>query len=183
MREVVLSPDGTKVYAGGAFTKIGGASRPNFAAELDAATGSATAFNPSVGGGGRAVTVELTPDGSRFFVSTESNTVFAYDLGSNTPVWSQQTTGNTQAMAASATGELYVGGHVINDQVALPVRNYLASFRVDTGEVTSWDPNPTGGKLGIWALEIDGAHLHAGGVFQYFSSAKQQGYARFSGAP
>ncbi len=51
VREVVVSPDGTKVYAGGAFVTIGGQSRPNSAAELDATTGLATGFNPSVGGG------------------------------------------------------------------------------------------------------------------------------------
>ena len=181
VREVVVSPDGTKVYAGGAFVQIGGASRPNGAAELDPATGLATAFNPSVGGG-NVVTVELTPDGSRFFFSTENNTVFAYDLVSDTPVWSRKMSGNTQAMAATVNGELFVGGHFSQELATKVKRTSFASFMVDDGALTSWDPKATGGKMGVWAFAIDGDQLHAGGVFKYFDVVKQQGYARFSGS-
>ena len=184
VREVVVSPDGTKVYAGGGFATIGGQSRPNAAAELLAATGLATAFNPSAGGG-NAVTVELTPDGSRFFFSTENNTVFAYDLGSDTPVWSRKMSGNTQAMAASVTGELYLGGHFASDLTTKAKRTSFASLEVGDGDLTTWDPKATGGKAGVWALEIDGTDLHAGGVFKYFGAGavKQTGYARFTGTP
>jgi WD40 repeat protein len=184
IREVVVSPDGTKVYAGGGFSVIGGQTRGARAAELLASTGAATAFNPS-GDGGNAVTVEITPDGSRFFYSTENNTVFAYDLGgSNSPVWSRKMSGNTQAMAASATGELYLGGHFSQDLTTKLKRTYYASFEYDTGTLTDWDPNASGGKAGVWAFLIDGDKLHTGGFFRYFNTTTQQrGYARFSGTP
>jgi hypothetical protein len=183
VREVVVSPDGTKVYAGGAFTTIGGQTRANAAAELNADTGLATAFDPSVGGG-NVVTIELTPDGSRFFFSTENNTVFAYDLGvSNDPVWSRKMSGNTQAMAASDTGELYIGGHFASDLGTKLKRPFFASIWVDSGNLTSWAPDATGGKMGVWAFEIDGNHVYAGGIFKYFNGVKQQGFARFTGTP
>ncbi|MFN4089332.1 MAG: hypothetical protein ACK4QW_09880, partial [Alphaproteobacteria bacterium] len=51
VREVEVSPDGTKVYAVGAFSAIGGATRKNHAAELLASSGAATAFDPTTGGG------------------------------------------------------------------------------------------------------------------------------------
>jgi len=182
VREVVVSPDGSKVYAGGAFTTIGGQTRDNAAAELLASTGAATAFNPSTGGG-NVVTVELTPDGSRFFFSTENNTVFAYDLNSDNPVWSRKMSGNTQAMAASPSGELYIGGHFSQDQTTHLKRTFFASLRVSDGDLTTWDPNATGGKMGVWAFALDGTHVHAGGIFKYFNGVKQQGYARFAGTP
>lgn len=185
IREVVVSPDGTKVYAGGGFSVIGGQTRGARAAELLASTGAATAFNPT-GDGGNAVTVELTPDGSMFFYSTENNTVFAYDPdGSNAPLWSRKMSGNTQAMAAGPSGELYIGGHFSQDVTSKAKRAYFASIFYNTGQLTSWDPNATGGKMGVWALLVDDddTKLHTGGLFKYFNGVQQRGYARFSGTP
>ena len=183
VREVVVSPDGTKVYAGGAFTVIGGQSRPAAAAELSSATGLATAFAPSVGGG-NAVTVEISADGSRFFLANENNTVIAYDPAvSNDPVWSRKFSGNTQAMASSAGGELYLGGHFVQDVTSKSKRPFFASITVADGALTPWAPAATGGKLGVWALLTEGTHVHSGGVFDAFGGVKQHGYARFSGTP
>ncbi|MGH3346643.1 MAG: hypothetical protein ACRDO4_06645 [Nocardioides sp.] len=183
VREVVVSPDGSKVYAGGAFTTIGGQVRAARAAELLASTGAVTSFNPS-GDGGNAVTVEISPDGTRFFYSTENNTVFAYDPEeSNSPVWSRKFSGNTQAMAAGPSGELYVGGHFSQDTTSKAKRAYFASIHYGTGDLSTWDPNATGGKMGVWAFLIDGDKLHAGGLFRYFNGVQQRGYARFSGTP
>jgi WD40 repeat protein len=183
IREVVVSPDGTKVYAGGGFSIIGGQTRGARAAELLASTGAATAFNPT-GDGGNAVTVEITPDGSTFFYSTENNTVFAYDPdASNAPLWSRKMSGNTQAMAAGPSGELYIGGHFSQDTTSHLKRAYFASIFYDTGELTPWDVNATGGKMGVWAFLVDGDKLHAGGLFKYFNGVQQRGYARFSGTP
>lgn len=182
VREVVVSPDGTKVYAGGAFATIGGQARAASAAELLASTGAATTFNPSETGG-NVVTVELTPDGSRFFYSTENNTVFAYDLTSDNPVWTRKFSGNTQAMAAGPSGELYVGGHFSQDTTSKAKRAYFASIQYATGELSTWDPNALGGKMGVWAYLVDGDKLHAGGLFRSFNGVQQRGYARFSGTP
>jgi WD40 repeat protein len=184
VREVVVSPDGTKVYAGGAFSTIGGQSRAASAAELLASNGLATAFNPTLSGG-NVVTVALTPDGSRFFYSTENNTVIATDPAvGNGPVWTRKMSGNTQGMAASATGELYIGGHFSQDLTTKLKRTYMASLWYDDGSLTDWDPNASGGKQGVWAFLIDGDKLHVGGFFRYFDTTiTQRGYARFSGTP
>jgi WD40 repeat protein len=183
VREVVVSPDGTKVYAGGAFTTIGGQTRGAKAAELVASTGAATSFNPS-GDGGNAVTVEISPDGTRFFYSTENNTVFGFEPAtSDNPVWSRKFSGNTQAMAAGPSGELYVGGHFSQDTTSKAKRAYFASIHYGTGALSDWDPNATGGKMGVWAFLVDGDKLHAGGLFRYFNGVQQRGYARFSGTP
>lgn len=176
--EVVVSPDGSTVYAGGAFTMLGGQSRLA-AGSVQAATGAATGFAPT-GVGGNAVTIALSPDGSRFFYGTENNTLFAYDpANSNDPVWSLKTSGNTQAIAVSGD-EMWIGGHfsqIVTGKIARP---FIASLNPADGSVTDWNPQCFGGKMGVWALVLEGTRLHAGGLFSGFGTTKQRGYARFS---
>lgn len=180
--EVLVSNDGSIVWAGGAFTKLGGQPRENHAGAVYAANGNATAFAPTVSGG-NAVTIGLSPDGSRFFISTGNNSLLAYDPAvSNEPVWNIKTSGNTQAIAVS-DNEMYIGGHFSQFVTGKIKRNYIASVDPHTGTPTSWDPLAQGGKMGVWALLIEGSHLHAGGVFSSFDLVSQRGYARFSGTP
>ncbi len=156
--EVVVSPDGT-VYAGGSFTMLGGQPR-NSAGSVLAATGTATGFAPT-GNGGNVVTVGLSPDGGRFFYGTENNTLFAYDPAiSNNPVWLIKTSGNTQAIAVS-DDELWIGGHFSQIVTTHDPRPFIASIDPVDGSVNAWNPNCFGGKMGVWALLLEGTHLHA----------------------
>ncbi len=183
VREVVVSPDGSIVYAGGGFTKLGGVSRSGNAGSVFADTGNATAFNPVVESGSGVVTVALSQDGSRFFLATQNNFVRAYDVaGNGNPVWSVKTSGNTQAIAPSST-EVYMGGHWTGFQESGIKRPFLGSVRYADGVPTDWDPQCLGDKMGVWGLLIQGDKLHAAGVFRYFGSDPQRGYARFTGAP
>ncbi len=176
--EVVVTPDGSTVYAGGAFTVLGGQLRLA-AGSVDAATGTATSFAPT-GNGGNAVTIGLSPDGTRFFYGTSNNTLFAYDPAvSNDPVWSIKTSGNTQAIAVS-NDEMWIGGHFSQIVTGKIPRPFIASLDPVDGSVNAWNPNCVSGKLGVWALVLDGTHLHAGGVFTGFGSIRQRGYARFA---
>jgi WD40 repeat protein len=183
VNEIALSVDGDILYAGGGFTTLGGQPR-QMAGAVFTATGDATSFAPTETGG-NVVTVALSADGSRFFYSTDNNTLFAYDPAvSNNPAWQIKTSGNVQAIAASGT-DLYIGGHfsqIVTDKVK---RYYFASLNPNTGGLLEWDPLATGGAMGVWALLIDRTHnkLHAGGVFSAFNGIPQRGYARFSGAP
>lgn len=176
--EVVVSPDGSTVYAGGSFSILGG--QPRLAAgSVDAVTGTATSFAPS-GDGGRAVTIGLSPDGGRFFYGTENNTLFAYDPAvSNDPVWSLKTSGNTQAIAVS-DDEMWVGGHFSQIVTGHIPRPFIASLDPVDGSVNDWNPECYGVKSGVWALVLEGTHLHVGGKFSGFNTVKQRGYARFS---
>jgi hypothetical protein len=58
-----IALSGSKVYAGGGFQTIGGRSR-NLFAELNAADGSATTFNPGAGGGTSVFALAVAPDGT-----------------------------------------------------------------------------------------------------------------------
>jgi hypothetical protein len=179
--EVKVSPDGSIVYAGGAFTKLGGQVRDHAGSVL-AANGSATTFAPEMGAG-NVVTIGLSPDGSQFFASTENNTVFAFSpAASNSPSWLVKMSGNTQAMAVS-DDEIYIGGHFSQVTTTKQKRPNFASLFTADGSVTDWNPLATGGFMGVWALLINGPHLHAGGVFTHFDGVPQRGYARFTRTP
>jgi WD40 repeat protein len=176
--EVVVSPDGSTVYAGGAFTALGGQARQR-AGSVHAATGLATDFAPA-GDGGNVITVGLSPDGSRFFYGTSNNTLFAYNPAvSNEPIWLIKTSGNTQAIEVS-NDELWIGGHFSQIVTTKTPRPFIASLDPVDGSVNDWNPNCTGAKQGVWALLLEGNQLHVGGYFSGFGLVKQRGYARFS---
>jgi WD40 repeat protein len=176
--EVVVSPDGSTVYAGGAFATLGGQPRYR-AGSVDAGTGDATGFAPT-GSGGNAVTIALSPDGQRLFVGTQNNTLFAYDPSvSNTPVWSIKTSGDTQAIAVS-DDEMWIGGHFSQIVTGKIPRPFIASLDPVDGSVNDWNPQCSGPKMGVWALIHEGTHLHAGGLFASFNGVRQRGYARFT---
>jgi hypothetical protein len=182
IREVELSPDAGTLYIGGAYTSLGGQSRLGIGA-VDAVTGAPTSFAPSETGG-NIVSIGLSPDGSRLWFGTDNNTVYMYNVISNSPVYLFKMSGNTQAIAASNT-EVYFGGHFSQSIAEKIHRAFLASFNPATGKLTSWDPGTDGGKMGVWDLMIEGNHVHAAGVFTTFGSGaiSQRGYARFSGTP
>ncbi|WP_109472780.1 delta-60 repeat domain-containing protein [Ornithinimicrobium cavernae] len=178
VKDIAVSPDGTRVYAAGGFSRIGAADR-NGAGEVLADTGAATAFNPSKGGVGLAVA--LTPDGSRFFFSTTDNNLYAYDPAvSNEPVYAVKSGGDTQAIAASAT-EVYFGGHFRNISTFKVKRNLLASITVD-GALTDWDPS-LAGDMGPWSIELTADGVLVGGDFTRVAGKRQMGIAAFHGTP
>ncbi len=181
VNEVRVSDDGTIVWIGGEFTRIRGTDRLYLGA-INATTGVPTAFSPT-GKGGRVITIELGPDESWVYASSDYNTVFAYQHAlSNNPKWFMKMDGNVQAMAATAT-DLYLGGHFsqfVSENIARPS---LGSANPYTGSATTWDPKASGLKGGGWALVVEGSYLHAGGQFTRFDGVQQRLYARFAGEP
>ncbi|WP_432479231.1 hypothetical protein [Nocardioides sp. GXQ0305] len=183
VRAIRVSPDTTKVYAGGAFSKLGGADRPYGIGEILATNGDATGFSPSTGGA-LAITLGLSPDGSRLYFSTPDNMLYAYDVASNAPAWSRKSAGDVQAIAPSAT-ELYVGGHFSQFTIgsAKVKRHFLASLNPGDGTMTSWDPDPQGGDNGVWAITLTPTALLAGGTFTTVDGVERVRFARFPGTP
>jgi len=178
---VAVSSDGTKVYAGGAFTSIGGQPRSHGAAEVRASSGLATAFSPSLGGG-TVITLGMSPDDKRMYFGTENNTLFAYDLNNNKPAWSIKTNGNTQSIAVSST-EVYIGGHFSQIVTGTIPRMFIASLHPVDGSVTPWNPNMTGFPKGVWSVDITPDKLLVGGVFTTIGGVTHKSFARFSGTP
>ncbi|RHW25495.1 hypothetical protein D0Z08_18455 [Nocardioides immobilis] len=181
VNEVRVSPDGSTVWVGGAFTKIRGVARAYFGG-INAGTGVPTSFNRS-SFGGVVITVAVSPDGGWVYATTENNFLYAYrPTVSNNHVWGTKMSGNVQAVAVSPT-EIYIGGHFSQFTEYGVKRPSLASVDFATGAPTSWDPKTTGLLGGGWALVIEDNYLHAGGQFTHFDGVQQRLYARFAGTP
>jgi hypothetical protein len=165
---LAFSPDGLTLYAGGAFTGIGGATPLNYIAALDPTTGVASTWNP--GPSAAVSTIVVGTDSSTVYaggsfttigggtrnriagLSASTGLVTAFNADSNNVV-------NT--MALSADGDtIYAGGTFTTmNGVA---RNYVAGLNASTGLPTTWDPNANGS---VAALEVSGTTVFAGGSF------------------
>ena len=182
IRQIELSPDFGTLYAGGGFSSLSGQSRLGIGA-VDAVTGAPRAWAPTETGGS-LVSIDLSPDGSRLWFGTDNNTVFAYNVDSNSPVYSFKMSGNTQAIEATST-EVYFGGHFSGSITEKIHRAFLASFDPATGKLTNWDPDVEGGKMGVWDIMAEGNHVHIAGVFTTLNvgTIQARGYARFTVTP
>jgi hypothetical protein len=182
VRALALSDDGSKLYAGGGFTAIGGASRPG-AAELDATTGTATSFAPT--DGGVVISMDVSPSG-RLFFGTTSNRTWAYDpVDGGAPEYRIRTGGDVQAILATED-EVYIGGHFNTMPEFKLDRLALASFLPADGSPTAWNPGANG-SFGVWALGLtrtalgpnEPPALSIGGDFTRVAGLARRGYARF----
>ena len=183
IRALALSDDGSKLYAGGPFTTIGGVARPG-AAELTAATGVVTSFAPS--DGGVVISMDVAPSG-RLYFGTTSNRTWAYDpVKGGVPEYRVRTGGDVQAIVATDT-EVYIGGHFNTVPEAKLNRLALASFLPESGVITDWNPGANG-SFGVWAMGLtvtptspDAAPaLTIGGDFTRVAGLARRGYTRFT---
>jgi hypothetical protein len=181
VRALGLTDDGSRLYAGGSFTTVGGQPRPG-AAELTTA-GATTSFAPTEGG--VAISLDVSPTG-RLFFGTTNNRTWAYDPTlSDLPRYRVRTSGDVQAILATAD-EVYVGGHFSGFPEAKLNRLHIGSFLAADGTPTGWDPGANG-TYGVWALGLtrDGPlpgavdALSVGGDFTRVAGAARRGYARF----
>ena len=182
VRALALPDDGSKVYAGGGFTTVGGATRPG-AAELNVTSGAATAFAPS--DGGVVISMDVAPSGQLYF-GTTSNRTWSYDpAAGGTPSYRVRTGGDVQAILA-LDDEVYIGGHFNTLPEAKLDRIALASFAPADGTPTSWNPGANG-SFGVWALALtrtpvspsEAQALSIGGDFSRVAGLARRGYTRF----
>ncbi|MFZ2502505.1 MAG: hypothetical protein WAW88_07540 [Nocardioides sp.] len=182
VRALGLSDDGSKLYAGGSFTTMGGSARPGIA-EISTA-GAVTSFAPA--DGGVVISLDVTPSG-RLFFGTTSNRTWAYDPAiSSAGIYRVRSGGDVQAILATDT-EVYIGGHFNNLPEAKVERVALASFNPADGAVTAWNPGANG-PFGVWAIAMTNTTpqspnatpaLSIGGDFTRVGDVARRGYTRF----
>jgi hypothetical protein len=158
-----LAVSGTTVYVGGNFTSIGGQSRSRIAA-LDAASGSATAWDPNAGGSVSAVAVSgATVYAGGNFTSIGGQTrlrIAALDATSGAATeWAPDASNWVSALAVSGS-TVYAGG-IFNNIGGQP-RNHIAALDVISGLATPWDP---GASDYVCSLAVSGSTVYAGGNF------------------
>jgi Ca2+-binding RTX toxin-like protein len=186
VRALELSSDGSRLYAGGTFNQVDSTPTGRLAA-LSAATGSVVSgFQQNYPN----TVLAMEVSGSRLFVGTGDplEGVEAIDGASGRVIWSvgsghpAPSAGDVQAITVEDQ-TVYAGGHFT--RMGGLVRNRLAEFDEDTGQIGPWAPKVAGGNLGVWALETDASHgrLYAGGDFTQIGGVEHQRFARFSDAP
>jgi len=156
--------DQHSLYVCGFINSVGGKVR-NFVAELDAATGEATDWNPD-------------PHNNVWTISADDSTVYlggwfqslgmvarrnlaAFDLKTGKVTdWDPNPDGLIIYAMKASGGRIYVGGDFT--QIGGQARSDLAAVDPRTGQATSWSPDP---DQVVRALLVRGRTLYAGGAF------------------
>lgn len=166
---VEIAADGTVVIGGGS-NATGGVARDNVAA-FDLVSGALLPWNPQAGG----ISINaMAADGNKIYIGgnfTIINNAFRLRLAvldANDPAWvgswNPGANGVVNALLI-ANGQLYAGGGFT--MTGGQSRARLASFALDTGELTSWAPEATGGTNPVVrALEPGDGVIFIGGSFQ-----------------
>ena len=183
-----LGVSGQLVYVGGFFTTIGGQTRNKIAA-LNAADGTATSWDPdataaanvlalaisgsTIYAGGNFPSMHGVPRKNIAGINVSDGTPTSFDPQASDP----STGGGVHALAVYGS-TVYAAGFFTS--IGGQTRNLIAGLNASDGTATSFDPNGAPG-FGAFALAVasDGT-LYAGGSFDTFDLAYQQGFAQFS---
>ncbi|MGH7599646.1 MAG: T9SS type A sorting domain-containing protein, partial [bacterium] len=163
-----ISLNGSTIYAGGVFTKIGGANRHQIAA-LDKTTGNATAWSSIAPAPVRGLAANT--DGSVIYAGGNFGSIGGQwrnrlaalyaATGSVTEWWNSGIiiNGSIHAIAVSDPN-VYIGGAFT---VVGGLRNRIAAINATTGAVvTAWNPNA---NSDVHAIMIDNSAVYVGGKF------------------
>lgn len=182
-----LAISGAVIYVGGAFSQIGGRQRNSLAA-LDAATGTATAWNPDTTNGNpfaNDTIWDLKLSGGVVYVAGDFSYIngqprhnIAAIVASTGAVtaWDPDA-GNTVSTLAVSEGKIYVGGSFWS--IGGQERHYLAALDAVTGKATAWDP---GANDGVSALAVSGGQIYAGGAFSSLGGQTRHNIAALDAA-
>ena len=202
VRSLVTAPDG-RLYAGGDFTRIGGA----FRAHLTALT-AAGAADPAWQGDadGRVGALALSPDGARLYAAgafTHAGGAARRRLAALTTAgagavdaaWDPAATAGfadteIRALALSPDGaRLYAGGGDDNDDPALvgPPRRLLAAIDSATGALDAgFDPRPAAAVFAVAAAPggsgVSPGVIYAGGQFTSVNGLRRANLAALDAA-
>jgi hypothetical protein len=187
VRAVRAATDGSKVFVGGDFTTINGASNKSTAALAVAGAGAPVAGYR----GGATNNNQFAPVLSMQLVGTTLLIAAAGGGGGCTAlsattgakIWGKHTNGNVQAVVY-AHGIVYCGGHfggsgAFDGQTRYKIAAVNAYAPYNT---TSFAPR-FDSALGIWALAADTGHMFAGGDFTHVTNVSHPHYAAFTSQP
>jgi len=161
-----LAFDGGIVYVGSNFSNIGGQPR-NYLAALDAATGAATAWNPSPNSSVYGLAVDggtVYAGGAFSFIGGQPrNYLAALDAATGTATAWNPSPNSTVYNLVYDGGAVYVDGYF--STIGGQNRNYLAAVDATTGLANGFNPNPSYFYAYESALAVDGSTVYVGGSF------------------
>jgi hypothetical protein len=193
---LTVTPDGTRVIAGGAFDTLAGATEHAIGG-IDPSSGAPTPWGSSaVVPGCSAVHVLLT-DPTLVYAGADGSGVGCFDgtlavrPADGSLAWQDFCLGATQALAVIGD-VLYSGSHVhdcsevpggMQEVVRPNNRHLLAEYTSDGHIGGAWFPNTNALVDGPRAMATDGRSLWLGGDFTTVQGTDQQGLAWFGPGP
>lgn len=174
---LALSSDGSKLYVGGEFTKVGGVTYNKLAA-INTASGTAiTTFNPNVNG--TVESLALSSDGSTLYVGGQFTTIggvtynrlAAVNTSNGTAVsaFNPNLNASVESLALSSDGsKLYFGGTFTT--VGGVAHNRLAAVNTSNGTAVSAFNPSVDNQVQTLALSSDDSKLYVGGYFNNVNS-------------
>lgn len=176
---VAATADGSKVYIGGSYSGVNGASA-NTISTLDGSTGAIVGPHP-IDNSGTVEDLTFAPDGRSLIAARagSDNEIAVYDIATGTNTWSQEVGGDVQAV--HAIGDSVFGG--FHDSANGDGASRLAQYDLNTGaENTSF--HPTFNRfLGTRAIHGDRTAVVIAGDFSNVSGVRVEGFAIFPTAP
>lgn len=178
VKSLAASPDGTRLYVGGAFTVVNAQSRYNLAA-FDTATGAlSTTFKPAVGG---SYVNAIAATSSAVYVGgligagagvTRKNLV-AFDTAGKLLGWAPTTDLQVDAMVMTPNKDKVIIGGRFATVNSTPQRG-LAALSITDGSILPWiapsvvkngwnDGGQYSGKAGIYSLSADANAIYGTG--------------------
>ena len=179
-----LAVSGSTVYFGGAFSgadSVNGNVTRNYAAAVDATTGTATSWDPNLSNGVNALAVS----GSTVYLGGEftgvnsvngnlaRNYAAAVDTTNGTATaWDPNLNNSVTTLAVSGS-TVYLGGtfNTVNGSLS---RNYAAALDTTNGTATAWDPNA---NSTINGLAVSGSTVYLGGTFSTINGSLARNFA------
>lgn len=181
-----ILPNGSTVYVSGEFETMGGLTRPHVA-EVSTATGAPTSFNPSPNAG----VFTMQKAGSILYLGG-SFTSFggiarlggaAIDTTTGLLTgWNPSLSGGSTLQMLLSGSTMFIGG--LFTTVGGVSHPGLVGVNTTTGAVT-WNPPDPAAPVGtegaaVWALELFGTTLYAGGDFRTVGGQSRRNIAAFS---
>ena len=180
---------GGSVYAGGAFSNIGGQTRNNIAKLSTGGAGAAdAAWNPNasssifalaVVGGGVYAGGQFTSIGGQ--TRNRIAKLSPSFTGAADPTWNPNMQSTVFALALDGSGYLYAGGQFTTIGLVSGMR-YIARLSTTTTGApdTTWHPLPNAGGY-VHALALDGSgNIYAGGEFTTIGGLSRNRIAKLS---
>jgi len=179
VRSLAVSPDGSRIYAGGDFTTVAGMVRKNLVA-LDPMAGAVDlGWHPDPGYKVFGLAVNATNVYSAGGGS--ANSLASWDAATGVRQWVKKSDGDFQAIGLSG-GIVYAGGHFLIYDGDSNARR-LVAVDANTGNLRpDWTPSVQDfGGSGVWAISVAGNRIAIGGDFTAVSGVSHTHYAQFSG--
>ena len=179
---IVPAPDGSGIFVGGPYSRIGGVARP-YLAKVNATSGALTSWTSA-----NRCNDETNRVSRSLAWSTDSSTVYvaaggpggrlyALSVSSGNQRWTAGTDGDFQAIAIS--GDSIFGGGHFTDRVSGVSRAGFVGLDRATGRVLADPSVRITGDMGVWSLLVDGNRLRVGGEFNRVGNASIGRYTTF----